>query len=296
MIRLGNCRRPLLFLLLQLSLLSIYYEYIVINQRTYFLSAVSNRYKITGSTTSAASLGGGSTHRNSQYDDADVIIRRSFYQSYGRILPCDDNPSWMKGRNTNIIAKECIQKTRDYIISEDVTVPWWFQTLLRDVTGRGGGVYAPWHHFDTTKPLLNFCTIDKVATSQWRKVFCELNKADCVNTTQGSCGRKKCAFRTLQTMPEEAPWAAFIRDPLERLLSGYLDKCYNTFHRQKQGHCAPNIVTNPMEGLKDGKNKSYSNLLDSIEDEGKEKEMFEAYVDIMPLKVSKEILIEKTRI
>jgi len=256
----------------------------VTNQRTYLAAYTFQSQGAAGSTTySAAALLGGGTNRTSPYDDADAIIRRSFDQSYARMLPCDDNPSWMKGRETAIIAKQCMQRTRDYITSGNVTVPWWFQTLLRDITGRGGGVFGPWHHFDTTEPLLNFCTIDKVATSEWRKVFCELNKADCVNNTEGSCGRKKCAFRTLQTMPEEAPWAVFVRDPLERLLSGFLDKCQNG---KREGHCEPNVVFNPMDRLKNGKNIPYPNLLDSIGGEGKDKLMFGAYVDVLPLKVS----------
>ena len=246
------------------------------------MSVISNSIATTSSTTLAAD----STRKISKYEDADTIIRRSYNQSYAHILPCEDNPSWMKGRETTNIAKDCIQKTREYIISQNVTVPWWLQTLLRDITGKGGGVYSPWHHFDTTKPLLNFCTIDKVATSEWRKVFCELNKADCVNTTEGSCGRKKCTWKTFQDMPEEAPWAVFVRDPLERLLSGFLDKCYNSWIRSIQGHCEPNVIFNPREGLKNDKNALYPNLLDSIEGEGRDKIMFEAYVDVMPLKVS----------
>ena len=276
----GTCRRLPLYLLLLLLLLSIIFT--VTKQRTY-LTVISKNIATTSSTTLAAD----NTNKISQYDDADTIIRRSYNQSYAHILPCEDNPSWMKGRETTNIAKDCIQKTRDHIISENVTaVPWWFQTLLRDITIKGGGVYAPWHHFDTTEPLLNFCTIDKVATSEWRKIFCELNKADCVNTTQGSCGRKKCTWRTYQDVPEDAPWAVFVRDPLERLLSGYLDKCYNSVSRLREGHCSPNVIFNPREGLKNGKNALYPNLLDSIEVEGRDKMMFEAYVDVMPLKVS----------
>ena len=251
----------------------------MLNQRTYL--SHSNRLG-----TSAAVGDDGDTKRNNrQYDDADFIIRRSFHQSYARILPCDDNPSWMKAGDTTSIAKECIQQTRDYITSGNGTVPWWFQTLLRDITGKGGGVYVPWHHFYTTEPSLNFCTIDKVATTEWRSVFCKLNAADCVNNTKGSCGKRKCTYTTLKTMPGEAPWAVFLRDPLERLLSGFLDKCYNPNLRRREEHCQPNVVFNPMEALKNDKNKAYANLLDSIEVEGNDKLLFEAYVDVMPLKV-----------
>jgi hypothetical protein len=279
----GNCRR-LSLLLLILLLLSIIC--MVINQRTY-LSAVSNNITVFHSAgSSSAEVGSVGTNSTSQYDDADFIVRRSFQQSYARILPCDDNPSWMKADQTNSIAKICMEQTRDYTTSENVTVPWWFQTLLRDITRRGGGVYVPWHHFYTTKPVLNFCSIDKVATTEWRSVFCKLNEADCVNNTKGTC----CIKRTLQTMPKEAPWAVFIRDPLERLLSGFLDKCYNPAKLRREEHCEPNVVFNPMKGLKNDKNKTYPDLLDSIGVEawveGRDKLMFEAYVDVMPLKVS----------
>jgi len=222
-------------------------------------------------------------------DEADLIIRRSFEQSYAHILPCEKT-SW--NEIDSGITKECMKQTRDHIISENVTVPWWFQTLLRDILGSGGGVYAPWHHFYTTKPLLNFCTIDKVATTEWRKVFCELNKADCVNNTNRACNKRKCTYRTLQTMPTEAPWAVFVRDPLERLLSGFLDKCVDATARIRQGHCEPNVVFNPKKGLDNYKNIPYPNLLESIDVEGKGKLMFEAWVDVMPLKVS---FVEQTK-
>jgi hypothetical protein len=287
----GKCRRLPLLLLLFL-LLSIILC-MVINQTTY-LSAVSNNLTTFHSAGFSAAADGGRTNSDNQYyDDADFIVRRSFQQSYAHLLPCDDNPSWMKAAETTSIAKICTQQTRDYITSENVTVPWWFQTLLRDITSRaGGGVYVPWHHFYTTKPLLNFCTIDKVATTEWRKVFCELNKADCVNNTNRACNKRKCTYRTLQTMPTEAPWTVFVRDPLERLLSGFLDKCFDATARIRQGHCEPNVVFNPKKGLDNYKNIPYPNLLESIDVEGKGKLMFEAWVDIMPLKVS---FVEQTK-
>jgi hypothetical protein len=212
-------------------------------------------------------------------DEADLIIRRSFEQSYAHILPCKTS-SWKA--IDSVTSKSCMQQTNDHIMSENITVPWWFQTLLRDILGSGGGVYAPWHHFYTTKPPFHFCTVGKVATTEWRKVFCKLNAQDCVDDS-ASC-RRNCAWKTTQEMPSDAPWAVFIRDPLERLLSGYLDKCYNPRTRRNQGHCEPNVVFNPMEGLANDKNKTYANLLDSLDIEGQEKAMFGAYVDVLPLK------------
>ena len=94
-----------------------------------------------------------------------------------------------------------------------------FQTLLRDLPT--SGAYGFWHHFSTTEPTFNFCTIGKVATTEWRRVFCKLNADDC--KVPGSCGKRGCSWRTKKEMPENAPWAVFLRDPLERLLSG--EKC-----------------------------------------------------------------------
>ena len=90
-------------------------------------------------------------------------------------------------------------------------------------------------------------------------------------------------------MPEDAPRAVFLRDPLERLLSGYLDKCYKMNVRRNEKHCEPNVVFNMPKGLAEGLNrdgkqkKEYPSLLDGLE--GKDKLMFAAYVDVLPLKV-----------
>jgi hypothetical protein len=153
---------------------------------------------------------------NEKEDEASSIIRRSYAKSYAHILPCDeDRPS----------GKECMQKTLDYINSPDVngtSIPWWFQTLLRDITVQHNGAYGHWHHFYTTNPPFNFCTIAKVATTEWRRVFCQLNADECkdIFTKSQNCNThghlKQCGWRTKKEMPEDAPWAVFLRDPLER--------------------------------------------------------------------------------
>ena len=160
----------------------------------------------------------GDDNDNDDDDKADAIIQRSYAKSYAHILPCDkDRPS----------RKSCIQKTVDYFNTPNAggnythvpSIPWWFQTLLRDLPT--SGAYGFWHHFSTTEPTFNFCTIGKVATTEWRRVFCKLNADDC--KVPGSCGKRGCSWRTKKEMPENAPWAVFLRDPLERLLSG--EKC-----------------------------------------------------------------------
>ena len=155
-------------------------------------------------------------------DEADLIVRRSYARSYAHIRPCTpDAPE----------KKECMKLTWDYLDKAEAggnanainnatadtadgppdSVPWWFRTLLRDV--QSNGAYGFWHHFYTTQPPLNFCTIGKVATTEWRHVFCKLNADECKD---GGCGKNGCNWRTEREMPGDAPWAVFLRDPLER--------------------------------------------------------------------------------
>ncbi|KAL7524088.1 hypothetical protein ACHAXR_000433, partial [Thalassiosira sp. AJA248-18] len=235
-------------------------------------------------TSSAALLYHDDTNSLWEEDEASRIIRRSYEKSYALILPCDDEDD-----HPSSSEKSCMKKTLDYFNqppSNNSTVvpsiPWWFQTLLRDT--QNNGAYGFWHHFYTSEPAFNFCTIGKVATTEWRRVFCKLNANDCIDDPIKLCGKKKCAWRTKKEMPENAPWAVFLRDPLERLLSGYLDKCYTPGTRSREKHCEPNIVFNLDPDLRDAKNndRPFPSLIAHLED--KDKQMFGAYLDVLPLK------------
>lgn len=68
----------------------------------------------------------------------------------------------------------------------------------------------------------------------------------------------------------------------ERLLSGYLDKCYKPKVRLREGHCEPNAVFNLNPDMADKNGNRYPSLLEDIEDRDKQK--FAAYVDVLPLK------------
>ena len=94
----------------------------------------------------------------------------------------------------------------------------------------------------------------------------------------------------------------FIRDPLERLLSGYLDKCVKPNVRVSQGHCEPNEIfgidflqrkrqreqnrqqLNGEEKLKKKEQDEKYPLDLTTVLQGRDKEMFAAYVDLLPLK------------
>ena len=60
-----------------------------------------------------------------------------------------------------------------------------------------------------------------------------------------------------------------LRDPLERLLSAYMNKCVHKLRRIYEGHCQPNSIFN---GTK---------MIATIEDDPKQ--LFAAYVDALPL-------------
>jgi len=220
-----------------------------------------------------------------QYEDeANSIIRRSYEKSYAHIIPCDDD---FPATTTNPSSgKACMKKTLDYFNTPNPdgnstipSIPWWFQTLLRDI--QTNGAYGSWHHFYTTMPPLNFCTIGKVGTTEWRKIFCRLNDDDCIADPK-ACGKKQCVWRTTKQMPEGAPWAVFLRDPLERLLSGFLNKCHTPLQRRRENHCEPNFVFNPLTETTDGKNIQAPSLIEHLDD--KDKQFFAAYVDVLPLK------------
>lgn len=209
-------------------------------------------------------------------DEADYIVRTSYEKSYAHILPCEDL----------YIEKQCMTQSFNYFNDENApSTPWWFKTLLRDVSSNGA--YGAWHHFSTTDPAVNFCSIEKVGTSEWRRVFCDLNADECpehVNGTYPSHCRpilpgRRCALQTAKRVPEDAPHAVFLRDPLERLLSGFMDKCVRQINRIHEKHCEPNEVFNVGDNGW-GQNK----VSPTIDFEKNPKQFFAAYLDIMPLK------------
>ena len=217
-------------------------------------------------------------------DEAMRIIKRSYAKTYAHILPCADNEE----------GQTCMKKTTAFFNKKSInangtstipSIPWWFQTLLRDIIKNGS--YGFWHKFRASNPPINFCTIGKVATTEWRKVFCQLNKEECMPNPKEQCGKRECRWVTQEKVPDNTPWAVFLRDPLERLLSGFIDKCYKPGTRKNEGHCEPNIIYNVDPNMVDrntkNKNKTYPQLIQDLAD--KDKQFFGAYVDTLPLRV-----------
>jgi hypothetical protein len=175
--------------------------------------------------------------------------------------------------------------------------PWWFFTMLRDgsavnapmkrdnITYTNGGLFGLWHEAVAENPNISMCLIEKVANSQWRKVFFEMNGAREPGATKKMPflpQRYKPGARVKLPMPKATyPTFIFLRDPLERFLSAYMDKCFKTLHRGTHQHCEPNLLhDNPstrdtlMKGLYDVKDGAVV----------RKKEAFEMYVDTVPLR------------
>jgi hypothetical protein len=157
--------------------------------------------------------------------------------------------------------------------SSSSSFPWWFVTMLRDAP-----VGATWHNLTIMSPPMDFCTIEKVATTQWRNVQCVLNEGKNVSKSPMPCQLKKDRLEARRGRMGEGSRggrravsrAVMLRDPLERMLSGYLNKCAHVPTRKLEGHCEPNSVFNGTiltSGIRDDK-----------------RQLFAAYVDAFPLK------------
>lgn len=212
-------------------------------------------------------------------DEADRIVRRAYERTYAKILPCNDY----------IGGEDCIRQSTEYYKPSSVNAatrpsfPWWFQTLLRDLPE--SGVYGSWHEMNAASPPIQFCTIAKVATTEWHKIFCTLNnhrnnhnckiEPDLDDDDSYECWAQKCVYTTGEegTVPSDAPKAVMLRDPLERLLSAYLNKCHSEYYRLNEHHCEP------LEIFDTKYNESA--VFDHIRED--DQQMFAAYLDVMPL-------------
>jgi hypothetical protein len=140
--------------------------------------------------------------------------------------------------------------------SNNYRYPWWFETMLRDANEKNV-LFGQWHFVRIENPPMQFCSIEKVACSEWRGIGCALNK---------KIGSTNCLPPTSGKPQEDAPRGVFLRDPLERFLSGFMDKCMKS---RDEKHCEPQSIY-------------YSDLAEELMIDPRV--MFEAYVDTLPLK------------
>jgi hypothetical protein len=183
--------------------------------------------------------------------------------------------------NTSFLLANKNNETRiDHnVIHYNNPAPWWFQSMLRDSVERGRGLFGGWHHGVTTNPNVSMCLIEKDGTTQWRRVFFSLNGG----SEHGPGGKfitDKVTTRPIMLpMPKDTyPSFVVLRDPLERFLSAYIDKC---IRKRQEKHCEPKIIFHNNDQSNEEDIKS---LLRGFDVNSNKKSAFELYVNVLPLK------------
>jgi len=148
--------------------------------------------------------------------------------------------------------------------------PWWFITMMRDIHAFPP-VHGAWHNLTIIDPPMDYCTIEKIASTQWRNVQCFLNENKKPIKNPKPCQLNQTVLATRN--PREVSRAVMLRDPLERLLSAYLNKCANDYRRSVEKHCEPKAVFNPEANEPDM----------TVQLREDPRQLFAAYVDAFPL-------------
>ena len=96
---------------------------------------------------------------------ADEIVHKSYKQTF-RALSIEETCS------LDVDGKTCIESLlAEAMNSTTKSFPWWFITLLRDIPQH---TYKFWHNLTIMEPPMDFCTIEKIATTQVRHVLYSL--------------------------------------------------------------------------------------------------------------------------
>ena len=203
------------------------------------------------------------------------IVEKAYRNSFEMFESCSkDEPFWMCIRTAQQNLTATTSKTTDVnASSSNNNKPWWFHTMLRDALPTNkttSNLFGFWHDLTFFMPnndnqMLKMCSIEKIGTKHWRKVQCKLNRPDQTNLTGQPCNIPDDELTRIESTHK----FVFLRDPLERFLSGFLDKCERT--RLTEGHCEPLAVFQESVQLVEG-------IVDH------KRTFFETYVDTMPIK------------
>jgi hypothetical protein len=221
---------------------------------------------------SATTLGGHAQQKKKNLGE--YIVRKGYGKSYAIFDKfCRQGETFQQcitKFHSGSITKSSAQLKGANLVERD-RFPWWFKTMLRDMADPSSRMFASFHVVKSESPALMICSIAKVASSEWADVGCKLNKG---------AGSKDCNPPSERELPSETPRAVFLRDPLERFLSGFLDKCIDTDRRYREKHCEPNVVFRS-----DFINRTRDNPQDLVGELLKDSHiMFDAYVDTIALK------------
>ena len=122
---------------------------------------------------------------------------------------------------------------------------WFYQTLLAQRN------HSHFQCYVSRKHQFKVCTSPKVSSSVWKAVFCELNRRRPSRCYPGTADWYESGLSRMSTWVDEskATIVRIVRDPLERLVSAYFDKCVHETHRRSQKHCHPKeIMVNQPRG------------------------------------------------
>eukprot|EP00934_Nitzschia_sp_Nitz4_P002288 Nitzschia sp. Nitz4//scaffold26_size159584//18803//20119//NITZ4_002469-RA/size159584-snap-gene-0.4-mRNA-1//1//CDS//3329545016//2288//frame0 len=201
------------------------------------------------------------------------IVQTSFSQSFQDLTVLCPNPNESPPKFL-----KCIQNAFDTIRNSNHTTqyPWWFQTMLRDAADPWNGMGASWHFLHFPDPNMKLCIYGKGATKQWRKVHCDawMGQANS-DASYEECQEQQLKMTgknaTRQQQQRAIPKAVFLRDPLERFLSAFLDKCTGE-HRWNEHHCEPSTLFQKRHGKE---------MIGEFWDDPQS--LFDIYVDTVPL-------------
>lgn len=198
------------------------------------------------------------------------IVERAFNATYADLVEACGN---LDAENS---LKKCLdqlyEKRKDPISPYASKWPWWFQTMVRDAKQPSTGLFGGWHFLQFPDPLLQMCIYEKGGTKMWRNAHCEVLQATSSNNLTGT-SVTTCYQHQGMLAKTNVQRAVFLRDPLERYLSGFLDKC-TTYHRVSETHCQPLAIFQ-------------SNQTDHVKDYLQDtQKLFEIYVDASPVSSS----------
>ena len=90
---------------------------------------------------------------------------------------------------------------------------------------------------------MQMCSIEKLATTQWRKVSCHMNGEPFRFLPCNPAKEPRWRPGMKVGFSDDMPKIVFLRDPLERFLSAFVDKCiFGNRTGNANSHCQPGAV------------------------------------------------------
>lgn len=144
-------------------------------------------------------------------------------------------------------AAQCVRAMHDEAFN-GTGYPWWVRTLLRDAQERRRFLRGNTHirTVQGQQQKLVMCTMPKVGSATWMKISRSMGS----RAASGTFAPVGMATDPAQRLDEQL-WkvhgakgfvtAVFMRDPLERWLSAFLNKC-TPFHARVEHACEPTAV------------------------------------------------------